>query len=135
MVCLYTVCKHYKLLTSENIWSLIWFQQGLLDTSLPSHKPLPEYKTAVAKKPKFVFSHYGYLKCLWDVIIIIATIYVAIIVPYNAAFYGAKNDETNIENEELFYCSGGNCIKIFVIIFTEISDMFVLSPAIGGSCN
>ena len=26
---------------------------------------------------------------MWDVVIILATIYVAIIVPYNAAFYGA----------------------------------------------
>ena len=83
------------------------FQQGLLNTSLPSHKPLPEYKTAVAKKPKLVFSHYGYLKCLWDVIIIIATIYVAIIVPYNAAFYGAKNDDISLDEELTVYCAGG----------------------------
>ena len=83
------------------------FQQGLLNTSLPSHKPLPEYKTAVAKKPKLVFSHYGYLKCLWDVIIIIATIYVAIIVPYNAAFYGAKNDDISLDEELMVYCAGG----------------------------
>ena len=79
------------------------FQQGLLNSSLPSHhiKPLPEYKTAVAKKPKFVFSHYGYFKCLWDVVIILATIYVAIIVPYNAAFYGAKRatDESEVTSE------------------------------------
>ena len=112
----------------------VWFQQGLLDTSLPSHKPLPEYKTAVAKKPKFVFSHYGYLKCLWDVIIIIATIYVAIIVPYNAAFFGAKNDETE-NTEELFYCAGGNCIKIFVINWIKIFVIFILFLVTRGSCN
>ena len=94
----------------------ISFQQGLLNSTLPSHhiKPLPEYKTAVAKKPKFVFSHYGNIKCLWDVVIILATIYVAIIVPYNAAFYGAarvteERWETSLQCPGLLtnYLAGG----------------------------
>ena len=81
----------------------------MFNSSLPSHKPLPEYKTAAAKKPKFVFSHYGYLKCMWDVIIIVATIYVALVVPYNAAFYGTSHDVDNVTLvvEDHFYCPQG----------------------------
>ena len=82
----------------------------MFNSSLPSHKPLPDYKTAAAKKPKFVFSHYGYLKCMWDVIIIVATIYVALIVPYNAAFYGTSHDVDNVTLvvEDHFYCPQGS---------------------------
>ena len=84
------------------------FQQGLLNSSISSHKPLPEYKTAVAKKPKLVFSHYGYLKCLWDVIIIIATIYVALVVPYNAAFFGATHEDLSQGlSDGKLYCDRG----------------------------
>ena len=86
------------------------FQQGLLNSSLPSHKPLPEYKTAVAKKPRLVFSHYGYLKCLWDVIIIIATIYVALVVPYNAAFFGATHEDLSLGATDTFYCGAGETV-------------------------
>ena len=38
-------------------------------------KPLPEYKTAAAKKPRFVFSHYGYFKNLWDVLLILGMVH------------------------------------------------------------
>ena len=65
--------------------------------------PLPEYKTAAAKKPKWVFSHYGYFKNLWDVVILLATIYVAIIVPYNAAFHGTRYDQGR---NGTIYCLG-----------------------------
>ena len=79
--------------------------KGLLNTTNAAvhNLPLPEYKTAAAKKPKWVFSHYGYFKNLWDVVILLATIYVAIIVPYNAAFYGAKFDYSSNDS---FYCLG-----------------------------
>ncbi len=50
-------------------------------------QPLPEYKTTVAKKSRWVLSHYGMVKTCWDVLVLLATIYVAIVVPYNAAFH------------------------------------------------
>ncbi|XP_065200831.1 potassium voltage-gated channel subfamily H member 8 isoform X3 [Planococcus citri] len=52
----------------------------------PSSAPLPEYKTAALKKSRFVLSHYGLFKSCWDWLILIATFYVAIVVPYNASF-------------------------------------------------
>ena len=46
---------------------------------------------------------------MWDVIIIVATIYVALIVPYNAAFYGTSHDTDNVTVvvENHFYCPQG----------------------------
>lgn len=55
----------------------------------PSTAPLPEYKTAALKKSRFVLSHYGLFKSCWDWLILIATFYVAIVVPYNASFVNA----------------------------------------------
>ncbi|KZC10472.1 Potassium voltage-gated channel subfamily H member 8 [Dufourea novaeangliae] len=48
--------------------------------------PLPEYKTTGIKKSQFVLSHYGGFKSCWDWLILIATFYVAIVVPFNASF-------------------------------------------------
>lgn len=60
---------------------------SLLQTLLQaSNAPLPEYKTSALQKSRFVLSHYGVFKTCWDWLILIATFYVAIVVPYNASF-------------------------------------------------
>ena len=46
------------------------------------------------KKSRFILSHYGAFKGFWDWIILVSTFYVAIIVPYNAAF--AKVDRRTL---------------------------------------
>ena len=48
--------------------------------------PLPEYKTSAIKKSQYILSHYGIYKTCWDWLILIATFYVAVVVPYNASF-------------------------------------------------
>ncbi|XP_078274038.1 voltage-gated delayed rectifier potassium channel KCNH8 isoform X1 [Rhinoraja longicauda] len=56
------------------------------------NKPaLPEYKVADAKKSKFILLHYSTSKALWDWLILLATFYVAVTVPYNVCFIG--NDD------------------------------------------
>ena len=62
-------------------WKFI-FPQNLLHSAAP----LPEYKTAAVKKSKFILSHYGVFKTCWDWFVLVATLYVAVVVPYNAAF-------------------------------------------------
>ncbi|KAI4487979.1 hypothetical protein M0802_011638 [Mischocyttarus mexicanus] len=57
--------------------------KALLHSTAP---PLPEYKTSAIKKSQFILSHYGGFKSCWDWLILLATFYVAIIVPYNASF-------------------------------------------------
>ncbi|XP_028284367.1 potassium voltage-gated channel subfamily H member 8 [Parambassis ranga] len=49
---------------------------------------LPEYKVADAKKSKFILLHYSTLKAGWDWLILLATFYVAVTVPYNVCFIG-----------------------------------------------
>eukprot|EP00058_Branchiostoma_floridae_P002188 XP_002587676.1 hypothetical protein BRAFLDRAFT_126737 [Branchiostoma floridae] len=47
---------------------------------------VPEYKTESIKKPHFVLLHFSMFKSGWDFIILLATFYVAVVVPYNVAF-------------------------------------------------
>ena len=61
--------------------------QSLLSPPATNIQPLPEYKTAVAERSRWVLSHYGVAKTCWDVLVLLATIFVAIAVPWNAAFH------------------------------------------------
>ncbi|XP_070164151.1 voltage-gated delayed rectifier potassium channel KCNH8 isoform X6 [Polyergus mexicanus] len=76
---LYQLSGHYK----QDNKHKIKLNNTLLHSTEP---PLPEYKTSAIKKSQFVLSHYGGFKSCWDWLILIATFYVAIIVPYNASF-------------------------------------------------
>ena len=64
---------------------MLYFQ-SILSPPATNIQPLPEYKTEAAKKPRCVIAHYGTFKTSWDVLVLLATIYVAIVVPYNACF-------------------------------------------------
>nr|XP_057903733.1 potassium voltage-gated channel subfamily H member 8 [Doryrhamphus excisus] len=55
---------------------------------------LPEYKVADAKKSKFILLHYSTYKAGWDWLILLATFYVAVTVPYNVCFIGDDDDLT-----------------------------------------
>ncbi|XP_056157061.1 potassium voltage-gated channel subfamily H member 3-like [Lampris incognitus] len=48
--------------------------------------PIPEYKVADIQKSRFILLHYGAFKAGWDWLILLATFYVAITVPYNVCF-------------------------------------------------
>ncbi|XP_006029120.1 potassium voltage-gated channel subfamily H member 8 [Alligator sinensis] len=51
----------------------------------------PEYKVSDAKRSKFILLHYSTFKAGWDWLILLATFYVAVTVPYNVCFIG--NDD------------------------------------------
>nr|XP_003223275.1 PREDICTED: potassium voltage-gated channel subfamily H member 3 isoform X1 [Anolis carolinensis] len=53
---------------------------------------LPEYKVAAARKSPFILLHYGTFKAGWDGLILLATLYVAVTVPYSVCFSGAKEE-------------------------------------------
>ncbi|XP_061520442.1 potassium voltage-gated channel subfamily H member 8 [Phycodurus eques] len=55
---------------------------------------LPEYKVADAKTSKFILLHYSTCKAGWDWLILLATFYVAVTVPYNVCFIGDDDDLT-----------------------------------------
>ncbi|CAL8259816.1 unnamed protein product [Arctogadus glacialis] len=47
---------------------------------------LPEYKVASVQKSRLILLHYSVSKALWDWLILLATFYVAVTVPYNVSF-------------------------------------------------
>lgn len=61
--------------------------QGMIDK--PS---MPEYKVTGVQKSRFILLHYSVSKALWDWLILLATFYVAVTVPYNVSFT-PHNDE------------------------------------------
>ncbi|XP_031442518.1 potassium voltage-gated channel subfamily H member 8 [Clupea harengus] len=52
---------------------------------------LPEYKVADAKKSRFILLHFSSFKAGWDWLILLATFYVAVTVPYNVCFIGDED--------------------------------------------
>ncbi|XP_061579210.1 potassium voltage-gated channel subfamily H member 8 [Cololabis saira] len=56
--------------------------------------PIPEYKVAAIQKSRFILLHYGTFKAGWDWLILLATFYVAVTVPYNVCFtvVGARDE-------------------------------------------
>lgn len=53
---------------------------------------MPEYKVAAARKSPFILLHYGTFKAGWDGLILLATLYVAVTVPYSVCFNGTKDE-------------------------------------------
>uniref|UniRef100_A0A5K4FAZ0 Voltage-gated inwardly rectifying potassium channel KCNH3 n=1 Tax=Schistosoma mansoni TaxID=6183 RepID=A0A5K4FAZ0_SCHMA len=47
---------------------------------------IPEYKVQDVQASKFILLHYSLFKIIWDWMILLCTFYIAIMVPYNAAF-------------------------------------------------
>jgi hypothetical protein len=107
----------------------VYFWQSLL-THNPA--PLPEYKSSSLKRSRFIFSHYGLLKGVWDWLVVLATVYVAIAVPFLAAFVQqeSRNLLPDVLVESLFI--GG---KIFVTVFFNCGFLFLIWQSNWGICK
>nr|XP_057918723.1 potassium voltage-gated channel subfamily H member 4 isoform X1 [Doryrhamphus excisus]XP_057918724.1 potassium voltage-gated channel subfamily H member 4 isoform X1 [Doryrhamphus excisus] len=57
-----------------------------LGSSMIDRPSVPEYKVAAVQKSRFILLHYSVSKALWDWLILLATFYVAVTVPYNVSF-------------------------------------------------
>ncbi|XP_061911571.1 potassium voltage-gated channel subfamily H member 4 isoform X2 [Entelurus aequoreus] len=57
-----------------------------LGGSIIDKPSVPEYKVAAVQKSRFILLHYSVSKALWDWLILLATFYVAVTVPYNVSF-------------------------------------------------
>uniref|UniRef100_A0A8C3FYL8 Voltage-gated delayed rectifier potassium channel KCNH4 n=1 Tax=Chrysemys picta bellii TaxID=8478 RepID=A0A8C3FYL8_CHRPI len=63
-----------------------------INSSVFGSKPsVPEYKVASVQKSRFILLHYSIFKALWDWLILLATFYVAVTVPYNVCFTGTED--------------------------------------------
>ncbi|XP_049867041.1 potassium voltage-gated channel subfamily H member 8-like isoform X9 [Pectinophora gossypiella] len=93
---LYQLSGHYKPEKTKTKLKLNNVSKNLLHSSDP---PLPEYKTSAIKKSKFIISHYGVFKTFWDWLILIATFYVAVVVPYNASFVDEGHPRISVTSD------------------------------------
>ncbi|XP_038591886.1 potassium voltage-gated channel subfamily H member 4-like [Micropterus salmoides] len=66
-----------------------------LGGSIIEKPSIPEYKVAAVQKSRFILLHYSVSKALWDWLILIATFYVAVTVPYNVSF--TPHDDTTTD--------------------------------------
>ncbi|KAG9477495.1 hypothetical protein GDO78_002734 [Eleutherodactylus coqui] len=67
-----------------------------LNNSVFGDKPtIPEYKVAAIQKSRFILLHYGTFKAGWDWLILLATFYVAVTVPYNVCFTTITRDDNS----------------------------------------
>ncbi|MEE6471375.1 hypothetical protein FKM82_009255 [Ascaphus truei] len=53
---------------------------------------VPEYKVVSMRKSPFILLHYGTFKACWDGLILLATLYVAVTVPYSFCFSSGKEE-------------------------------------------
>lgn len=65
---------------------VLWFYTFPVFQSVFQKPSLPEYKVAAVKKSRFILLHYSISKALWDWLILLATFYVAVTVPYDVCF-------------------------------------------------
>lgn len=54
--------------------------------SIAEKPSMPEYKVTAVEKSRFILLHYSTSKALWDWLILLATFYVAVTVPYSVSF-------------------------------------------------
>ncbi|XP_044038231.1 potassium voltage-gated channel subfamily H member 4a isoform X2 [Siniperca chuatsi] len=66
-----------------------------LTNSVFQKSSLPEYKVAAVKKSRFILLHYSISKALWDWLILLATFYVAVAVPYDICFVSHNEGSDN----------------------------------------
>lgn len=90
---LYQLSGHYK---PDKMKTKLKLNNNLLHSTDP---PLPEYKTSAVKKSRFIISHYGVFKTFWDWLILIATFYVAVVVPYNASFVDEGHPRISVTSD------------------------------------
>uniref|UniRef100_A0A3Q1JC10 Potassium voltage-gated channel, subfamily H (eag-related), member 4b n=2 Tax=Anabas testudineus TaxID=64144 RepID=A0A3Q1JC10_ANATE len=57
-----------------------------LGDSIAEKPSMPEYKVTAVEKSRFILLHYSTSKALWDWLILLATFYVAVTVPYSVSF-------------------------------------------------
>ncbi|CAB3242043.1 unnamed protein product [Arctia plantaginis] len=90
---LYQLSGHYK---PDKMKTKLKLNNNLLHSSDP---PLPEYKTSALKRSRLIISHYGVFKTFWDWLILIATFYVAVVVPYNASFVDPGHPRISVTSD------------------------------------
>ncbi|XP_034046370.1 potassium voltage-gated channel subfamily H member 4a [Thalassophryne amazonica] len=79
---------------------------------------LPEYKVAAVKTSRFILLHYSISKALWDWLILLATFYVAVTVPYDVCF--VSHDEGSEHHSLVSRSTLGSDIAVELLFMLDI---------------
>ena len=93
----------------------------------PKRTVLPEYKVAAMTKSRFIILHYSTFKSIWDWLVLVATLYIAVVVPYNVAVGPQKHVVTTVLDimVEVLFLTGAlvqSLIAISVRLLRERKD-------------
>nr|XP_033499887.1 potassium voltage-gated channel subfamily H member 4a [Epinephelus lanceolatus] len=89
-----------------------------LTNSVFQKPSLPEYKVAAVKKSRFILLHYSISKALWDWLILLATFYVAVAVPYDICF--VSHDEGSDYHSLVSRSTMGSDIAVEMLFILDI---------------
>ncbi|XP_074512253.1 potassium voltage-gated channel subfamily H member 4a [Sebastes fasciatus] len=89
-----------------------------LPNSVFQKPSLPEYKVAAVKKSRFILLHYSISKALWDWLILLATFYVAVAVPYDICF--VSHDEGGDYHSLVSRSTIGSDIAVEMLFILDI---------------
>ncbi|XP_026887834.2 potassium voltage-gated channel subfamily H member 4a isoform X1 [Electrophorus electricus] len=95
--------------------------KGKLPNSTFPKPTLPEYKVASVKKSRFILLHYSLCKALWDWLILLATFYVAVTVPYDVCF--STMDDSNHGDPACGSTSRSSIVSDIVVEMLFILDI------------
>ncbi|CAG5898029.1 unnamed protein product [Menidia menidia] len=89
-----------------------------LTDSMFQRPSLPEYKVAAVKKSRFILLHYSVSKAMWDWLILLATFYVAVTVPFNVCF--VSHSEGSDEHSLVSRSTIGSDIAVEMLFMLDI---------------
>lgn len=85
---------------------------------------LPEYKVAAVRRSPFILLHYSIFKAGWDWLILLATFYVAVAVPYDICF--ASHAEGSAHHALLSHTTIGSDVAVeMLFIIGRIYFLFL----------
>ncbi|KAF4524635.1 hypothetical protein B566_EDAN014267, partial [Ephemera danica] len=85
------------------------------DKTKPKIK-ITNYTSSSVKRSRLVLSHYGLLKGVWDWLVVLATVYVAVAVPFLAAFMPNDSDLTDDKCIAVNYLRGWFIVDLLAAI-------------------
>ncbi|KAM7387365.1 hypothetical protein PAMA_009810 [Pampus argenteus] len=89
-----------------------------LTNSVFQKPSLPEYKVAAVKKSRFILLHYSISKALWDWLILLATFYVAVTVPFDVCF--VSHDEGSEHHSHVSRSTVDSDIAVEMLFILDI---------------
>lgn len=85
---------------------------------------MPVYKVAAVRKSRFILLHFSVFKAVWDWLILLATFYVAVAVPYDICF--VSHTEGSDHHSLVSHSTVGSDIAVEMLFIMGIIDFLLL---------